>query len=228
MSDLMPLAWPSVRPLICPAVRALIAILLLLPGAGGIASAQSRPEIDIRVAPTSYPPLVAVRGVLLQKPFDELLRSGFPARLHVRAELWTIGRWFDDILGRAEWDIVVRYDAIDRTYEVARFVAGRLMPLGSYVRFADARAASELPYLPALAAPPRGRKSYVAVQAELQTLDVSDLDELERWLRGEVAPAVRGKRSPGTALTRGVKSLASRLLGGEVRRLEAKSRAVTY
>ena len=228
MPDLMRLAWPSVRPLVRPAVRALIAILLLLPGAGRIASAQSRPEIDIRVAPTSYPPLVAVRGVLLQKPFDELLRSGFPARLHVRAELWTIGRWFDDILGRAEWDIVVRYDAIDRTYEVARFVAGRLMPLGSYVRFADARAASELPYLPALAAPPRGRKSYVAVQAELQTLDVSDLDELERWLRGEVAPAVRGKRSPGTALTRGVRSLASRLLGGEVRRLEAKSRAVTY
>jgi len=209
-------------------MRMLLAILLLLFGAGQMALAQSRPEIDIRVAPTSYPPLVAVRGVLTEKPFDELLRSGFPARLHVRAELWTIGRWFDDVLGRAEWDIVVRYDAIDRTYDVARFVAGRLMPLGSYVRFADARAASELPYLPALAAPPRGRKSYVAVQAELQTLDVSDLDELERWLRGEASPAVRGKRSPGTALTRGVRSLVTRVLGGEVRRLEAKSPAVGY
>ena len=206
----------------------MIAMLLLLTGAGTVALAQSRPEIEIRVAPTSYPPLVAIKGVLTEKPFDELLRSGFPARLHVRAEIWTIGRWFDDVLGRVEWDIVVRYDAIDRTYEVARFVAGRLMPLGSYVRFSDARAASELPYLPALAAPPRGRKSYVAVQAELQTLDVSDLDELERWLRGEASPAVRGKRNPSTALTRGVRSLASRLLGGEVRRLEAKSPAVTY
>ncbi len=209
-------------------LRMLVAILLLLPGASGAASAQSRPEIEIRVAPTSYPPLVAIKGVLTEKPFDELLRSGFPARLHVRAELWTIGRWFDDVLGRVEWDIVVRYDAIDRTYEVARFVEGRLTPLGSYVRFSDARAASELPYLPALTAPPRGRKSYVAVQAELQTLDVSDLDELERWLRGEASPAVRGKKNPSTALTRGVRSLASRLLGGEVRRLEAKSPAVTY
>jgi len=209
-------------------VRSLFALLLLLVGVGSVASAQSRPEIDIRVAPTAYPPLVAVRGVLTEKPFDELLRSGFPARLHVRAELWSIGGWFDDVLSRVEWDIVVRYDAIDRTYDVARFVAGRLMPLGSYVRFADARAASELAYLPALATPPRGRKSYVAVQAELQTLDVSDLDELERWLRGEVSPAVRGKRNPGTALTRGVRTLASRLLGGEVRRLEAKSPAVTY
>lgn len=206
----------------------MIAVLLLLTGVASMASAQSRPEIDIRVAPTSYPPLVAIKGVLTEKPFDELLRSGFPARLHVRAEVWTIGRWFDDVLGRVEWDIVVRYDAIDRTYEVARFVAGRLTPLGSYVRFSDARAASELPYLPALAAPPRGRKSYVAVQAELQTLDVSDLDELARWLRGEASPAVRGKKNPSTALTRGVRSLASRLLGGEVRRLEAKSPAVTY
>lgn len=206
----------------------LFAILLLLLGAGAVAQAQAGPQVDIRVAPTSYPPLVAIRGVLTEKPFDELLRSGFPARLHVRAELWTIGRWFDDVISRVEWDIVVRYDAIDHTYEVARFVNGRLLPLGSYLRFNDARLASELPFLPALAAPPRGRKSYVAVQAELQTLGVSDLDELERWLRGEASPAVRGRRSPGTALTRGARSLASRLLGGEVRRLEAKSPAITY
>lgn len=207
---------------------ALIAVALLLWGAGSVARAQVGPEIDIRVAPTSYPPLISVRGVLSEKPFDELLQSGFPARLHVRAELWSIGRWFDEVIGRVEWDIVVRYDAIDRVYEVGRFVGGRLTPLGSYARFADARAASELPFLPALAAPPRGRKSYVAVQAELQTLDVSDLDELERWLRGEASPAVRGQRSPGTALTRGVRSLASRLLGGEIRRLEARSPVVRY
>lgn len=207
---------------------ALIVCCLLVIGAGRPAGAQSSPQIDIRVAPTAYPPLVAIRGVLTDKPFDELLRSGFPARLHVRAELWTIGRWFDDVVSRAEWDVVVRYDAIDRTYEVARFVNGKLTPLGSYLRFADARAASELPFSPTLDVPPRGRKSYVAVQAELRTLGVSDLDELERWLRGEASPAVRGQRSPGTALTRGVRSLASRLLGGEVRQLEAKSPAVTY
>jgi len=220
--------FPPVWSTVWIRVRSLVAVLLLLVGVVSAASAQSRPEIDIRVAPAAYPPLVAVRGVLTEKPFDELLRSGFPARLHVRAELWSIGGWFDDVLSRAEWDVVVRYDAIARTYDVARFVSGRLTPLGSYVRFADARAASELAYQPALSTPPRGRKSYVAVQAELQTLDVSDLDELERWLRGEASPAVRGKRNPGTAITRGVRSLASRLLGGEVRRLEARSPAVSY
>lgn len=194
----------------------------------GVVRAQPRPEIDIRVAITAYPPLIAVRGVLTEQPFDELLRSGFPARLHVRAETWTIGRYFDDVKGRAEWDVVVRYDILDKAYAVARIVDGRVMPLGTYSRFADARAAMELPYLPALPSPKRGQKAYVLVQAELQTLEVSDLDELERWLAGEARPAVRGQRSPAGALSRGLRTLATRVLGGEVRKLEARSATITF
>lgn len=205
-----------------------MALLLLCVGSTGTARAQSRPEIDIRMTASAFPPAVSVRDVLTEREFDELLRSGFPARLHVRAEVWTQGRWFDEVRGRAEWDVIVQYNVIDRTYDVARLVGTRVTPLGSYLRFADARAASELPHQPTLPAPRRGQKAYVLVQAELQTLDVSDLDELERWLRGEATPAVRGKRSPASALTRGVRTLASRLLGGEVRRLEARSPTMPF
>jgi hypothetical protein len=208
--------------------RRLAFALLLLVSGSAVASAQGRPEVDIRVSPAAFPPLVAVRNVLVEREFDNLLRSGFPARLHVRAEIWTIGRWFDDIRGRVEWDVIVQYNVLERTYEVARVVGERVMPLGSYVRFADARAASELPYMPGLPAPRRGQKGYVLVQAELQTLEVSDLDEVERWLRGEARPAVRGQRSPASALTRGARTLASRILGGQVRRLEARSPTMTF
>jgi hypothetical protein len=79
-----------------------------------------------------------------------------------------------------------------------------------------------------LPTPRRGQKGYVLVQAELQTLEVSDLDEVARWLRGEAQPAVRGKRSPASALTRGVRTLASRILGGEVRQLEARSGTMVF
>lgn len=204
----------------------LLALLLLV--SSTVARAQGRPEVDIRVGPGAYPPQVAVRNVLAEKPFDEMLKNGFPARLTVRAETWSIGRWFDEQQHRAEWSVIVRYDIIDRAYEVARVVGDKVTPLGSYLRFADARAASELAYQPSLPVPPRGRKSYVLVQAELQTLDVSDLDEVERWLSGEGRPLVRGRRNPGTALTRGLRSLASRILGGEVRRLEARSPAMDF
>ncbi|AMW04233.1 hypothetical protein [Gemmatimonas phototrophica] len=209
-------------------VRYLLLTLLLLAGGSVVAQAQARPEIDIRVTAQSYPPLVAVRNVLEEQPFGELLRNGFPARLHIRAEVWTVGRYFDDVRGRAEWDVIVQYNVIEKSYEVARLVGERVTPLGSYLRFADARAASELAYLPTLPTPRRGQKGYILVQAELQTLDVSDLDEVERWLRGEATPAVRGKRSPASALTRGVRTLASRILGGEVRQLEARSPTMTF
>jgi hypothetical protein len=54
-------------------------------------------------------------------------------------------------------------------------------------------------------------------------MSMSDLDELEGWLRGELRPAVRGKKNPGTALGRGITKLATRLLGGEKRRYEQRT-----
>jgi hypothetical protein len=189
-----------------------------------------RPRIDLRVEPradsarggATVGATVAVRGVLEAARFDPLLRAGFPARLYVRNELWSQGRWVDDLAAEASWEVVVRYDAVDASYEVVRLAGGAVTPLGSYRRFADARAAMELPYQAALR-PRRGRQGYVTVLAELQVLEVSDLDEVRRWLRGEAVPAVRGRRNPGGALLGGVRTLASRVLGGEVRRLESRS-----
>jgi hypothetical protein len=214
-------------PLLRVVLTLLIALLLVF-GRSAVAYAQGGPSIDIRVTAQSYPPLIAVRNVLTEKDYDELLRNGFPVRMHIRAEIWTVGRYFDDIRGRAEWDVIVQYNVVEKTYEVARLVGDRVTTLGSYALFADARAASELAYLPTLRAPKRGQKGYVLVQADVQALEVSDLDELERWLRGEVGPAVSGKRSPASALTRGVRTLASRILGAETRTLEARSATLVF
>jgi hypothetical protein len=61
------------------------------------------------------------------------------------------------------------------------------------------------------------------VSLDVQTLSVTDLDEVSRWLRGEVRPAFRGDRNPGTAFTRGLRSLTTRLLGGEQRGYTART-----
>ena len=60
------------------------------------------------------------------------------------------------------------------------------------------------------------------------TLDNTDLAEMQRWLRGEAQPAVRGKRNPGTALTNGLRTLTTRLLGGEARHYDARSKAQQF
>ena len=58
---------------------------------------------------------------------------------------------------------------------------------------------------------------------EIEKVSVSDLDELNAWLSGELRPATRGERNPGTSLMRGLKTLMLRMLGGENPRYEARS-----
>lgn len=180
------------------------------------------------VPPTvTLPATVAVRDVFADKAFDDLMRNGFPVRIHMRAELWRTGRVFDELTANAEWDIIVQFDNFDSNYEVLRVTADTIVPLGAYRRLVDARAASELPYAPNLPIPPRGRESYVGVRADVQTMQLSDLEELQRWLRGEAAPAVQGRKNPGTAFGRGLRSLFTRLLGAEVRHLEGRTKPFT-
>jgi hypothetical protein len=189
-------------------------------------AAQDPPRVLIRTPQVA--PQVEVRSALSDKPFDELIKSGFPARIHVRSEVWTSGRWSDDLVTRAEWDIIVTYDLVERIYQVVRRAPGEAaVSLGSYTRFADARTASELPYSPPLTLPVN-RRGYVVVEVDIETLDMSDLDQMRRWLAGEARPAFEGRRNPGTALTRGLRTLTARLLGGEARHLESRSPVVTF
>jgi len=57
----------------------------------------------------------------------------------------------------------------------------------------------------------------------VETLSLSDLDEVNRWLRGELKPAVKGEKNPGTAIGRGLRTVVVRLLGGEKRHYVART-----
>ena len=78
-------------------------------------------------------------------------------------------------------------------------------------------------YRAVIAPPPAGERSYYVLRVEVRMVSVTDLHELERWLRGELRPAVRGRRNPGTAIERGAGRLLVKLLGGETRRYAARS-----
>lgn len=186
--------------------------------------ASRGPRLEI-VLPTSTTAMsVRLRNAIDGGRFEELLRSGFDVRVHLTAELWKIGRVFNDVVTSTEWDLIVHFDQFDEVYDVARIEPdGRVVPLGTYRRLADAKQALALAYAPPLRRPAAGARHYYAVRADIETLDLKDLDELTRWLRGELGPAVQGRRNPGTALGRGVRTLVSRVMGGEVRRLEARS-----
>lgn len=214
------------RRLARPRALWLVLLVALALVGGGEARAQGRRGVELRLpeasALASEGPLVRVTSVLDDRDLRDLLDHGFPIRVHYRAELWSAQGWFDDLRGSWEWDLVLRQDPLRKSYQVVRLVGDQVTPLGEFTQLAAAVAAAERPYRVPLV-PRRGRRQYWNVAVDVETLSVSDLDEVERWLRGELRPAVRGERNPGTALGRGLRTLGVRLLGGEARRYEVRS-----
>ncbi|MGH7713615.1 MAG: DUF4390 domain-containing protein [Gemmatimonadaceae bacterium] len=195
-----------------------------------MASAQTLPRLEVALPPASVltkeGPVVRAVGVVADTAMLMLVRSGFPMRLHYRVELWAARRLFDNVLALAEWYVVVRYEALDEQYRVFRVDStgdsGRVRQLGVFSRVSDAAAEVERPMRVSLVASQRATRQYYRAVLTVETLSNNDLDEMERWLRGELRPAVRGERNAGTAVGRGVRRVLVRLLG-EVRNLEART-----
>lgn len=172
-------------------------------------------------------PIVRTTNVIADDELKRLVLNGFPAQLSYRADLWSRSGWFDDVESTIEWTVVVRYEPLTKTFRVARYIGEgdrqRVENLGRFERYEDAQATVARAYQPPLPARRSRARQYYVVSLEVEVLSMSDLDELDRWLRGEARPAVRGKRNPGTALGRGISTLATRLLGGESRRYEQRT-----
>lgn len=213
------------------AARTLLAALALC-GApfvpGGVARAQvdARLEVSLpaRAVGGGEGPAFTPRAVLATRELRDLVRGGFPARLHFRCELWRDDRLNNNIAAAVEWDMLVRFDQLGRKFEVFRITDNRVSRLGSFDTEEEMEALVEKPYR--IMAPPmvRGRRYYYESSLDIEVLSLSDLDEVERWLRGEVRPALRGDRNPGTAVTRTVRGFFVRLLGGERRHYQAQTR----
>lgn len=163
-------------------------------------------------------PRLLIGGILDDEALESAVRSGLPLRMRFRLELWRDG-FIDDLVEQATWSAVVAFEPLE-----GRFLAAVLPADTPIVRstWAAARAVVEGPYAPALRPSASGRFYYLGV-IEVETLSLSDVEELERWLRGDLEPAVRGGRSVGGAIGTGLKRLFIRILGLPARRYEVRS-----
>ena len=208
------------------------ALLLLAAAPPRPGAAQGRrPAITLELPPpralATDGPVVRSVGILSRRETRELLFQSFPSRLHYRVELWSRGGFFNELRGTTEWDVVVTYDPLAKTFRVRRSMDGRSYTVvGSDLQFEQMLAVVESPFRAPIAPPRRADRYYYEVMLEVETLSITDLDEVERWLRGEVSPAVRGQRNPGTALASGVRRLFVRLIGGE--RDQFQERSATF
>jgi hypothetical protein len=150
------------------------------------------------------------------------LRSGLPIRLHYRVEVWRSREgWFDSFGRQVEWDVVIRHEPLLDQYTLLTLVGSRrqerryatLDALGAALAFAyqiNVRPEEQGGY-------------YYAASLQISTLSDSDLDELERFLAGDLGPRDQEGESFGDALGRGTTRFLLRLAGLPNLRLEARS-----
>ena len=184
------------------------------------------PQVGVAQSPTltvtlqSDVPRVRSTGLLADGKFVGLMRSGFPLRLHYRLELWKVRTsWFDQFIREVSWDGVARNDPLADDFVLIR-------QGGSVSRYAtadDLAAALDIPYTVTLRPSGGSGRYYFVGRLEVTTLNDTDLQELSRWLSGDVGPVVSGEGNLGEALARGAQRVLVRLAGLPRQRLEARS-----
>jgi hypothetical protein len=182
-----------------------------------------QPRLTVSVARnadgTLRAPGVRAQGALVAGVFAAALRDGFPVALHFTLELRRSVPIFADRLERdAQWDAVVVLDPLTNEYTVLR--TG-----GSEEHFTTAAAlerALATPFTVDLLPSEPGQHYYVAT-LNIESLSLSELEEAERWLKGDFAPAVSHSGEVGNSLGRGVRRLLIRLSGLPRRQLETRS-----
>jgi len=145
-------------------------------------------------ATANYQPVLRLDGFFADSDLQKAVESGLPLRLRVRVELWR-DRFVDQLAGSQTWSAVLSFNPLEKTFRLR--TTGTPAIDRALAAYSDARSALEAPRSFSLRPLSAGRYYYTAT-IDVETLSLSDLEELERWLQGQLRPAVSGERSiPG-------------------------------
>lgn len=199
-----------------PLLPGLLALLLSTPQ--WVGGQESTPSLGLVVSSETHQVSLRVGNLLEDRNLQEALISGLPLRIRIVTELWR-KRFFDAQEGQAEWRATVAYDPLERRYLVE---AGNPGEVRSMRTLEEARLMLQRNFDAPLAPTSSGRFYYLAT-IEVETLSVSDLDELQQWLRGDLATVISGDRRVESALGRGFRRAFIRLLALPVQRYQLRS-----
>lgn len=191
------------------------------------AHAQERPGLSIALPADSLltrrGPVLRATAMLAGERIRELLNAGFPARFHFRVELWSEGRFWASFEKASEFDVLARFLPAEKQYEVLYVENEHAQSLGRFASTTDAERAIGRAIPAPMSARASSREQYYQATLTVQALSEKDLDEVARWLRGDIEPGITGRANPTSVISRGIRTLATRLLGGEKVEYEATS-----
>lgn len=193
----------------------LLAFLLVTP----YLAAQDRvPPMDLQLQGGDGSVRVILGEILENPAARQSLESGLPLRIRIVVELWR-DRFVDALEGRHEWRATVLLDPLANRYlvETEDGASAELTSLAEARAFLQTRLQVPL-------APVREGRHYYLAHLELETLSLSDLEELRRWLQGDLGPALEGRRQEASgAVGRGLRRLLVRVLGLPVQRYQTRT-----
>ncbi|HEX2218979.1 MAG TPA: DUF4390 domain-containing protein [Gemmatimonadales bacterium] len=208
------------------AVFLLLALLAFAVPCEVEAQAGNSVRLQVRLTPDTAAsgaraPVVRSDNLLGDGRWLSTLRSGLPIRLHYRIEVWrSRDGWLDQLTRQVYWDVVVRHEPLLDEYTMLTIFGTRVQER-RYATLDALTAALAFAYQINVSPGEPGRYYYTAT-LEISTLSDADLDELERFLEGEIAEE-SGDEGLGNALERGATRFLLRLAGLPSLRLEART-----
>lgn len=205
----------------------LLLLVLLAAAIPGEARAQAGNSVQLQVRLTpdtaesgTRAPVVRSENLLGDGRWLSTLRSGLPVRLHYRIEVWrSRDGWLDQLTRQVYWDVVLRHEPLLDQYTMLTIFGTRVQER-RYATLDALTAALAFAYQINVSPAERGNYYYSAT-LEVSTLSDADLDELERFLEGDLGEA-RGE-GLGDALGREATRFLLRLAGLPSLRLEART-----
>ena len=171
------------------------------------------------IVPETGEALAEMTDLLSDQSLVDAVISGLPLRIRLRVRLWKDG-FFDSQKGEHEWRATVLFDPLTRRFQIQ--TSDRASAELEVNTLEEAREALHLT-LPIPLRPQESGEYYYTALLEMETLSLSDLEEVERWLQGELVPAVAGEQDVEGALAKGARRVLVRMLGLPAKRYPAQS-----
>ena len=205
--------------------RRLLFLVLALAPLRALAAQAPRVSLAVTLSPPVNPngqrrPRVQVRDLLADPRWSQaLLEQSFPLRLTFRLEIWRSREgWIDEFQRATEWSTVIQSEPLEEQFKVTRiFRSGpeefRFATQDSLERWI--RSINEVDALP------QGTGTfYYNVTLTITALSDADMEELDRFLNGDVGPP---PTSPQGSLGKSVRRFLLRMAGLPWDELEARS-----
>ena len=209
------------------AVLLLLALLAAAIPGEARAQAGNSVRLEVRLTPDTAEsgaraPVVRAENLLGDGRWLSTLRSGLPVRLHYRVEVWrSRNGWMDQLTRQVYWDVVLRHEPLLDEYTMLTIFGSRVQER-RYATLDALTAALAFAYQINVSPTVQGSYYYSAT-LEVSTLSDDDLEELERFLEGDVGGG-QGEGGLGDALGRGATRFLLRLAGLPSLRLEDRTR----